>query len=403
MKKIIIALLLAGAVMLPSCKEVKSEVREEDTSGSEVNVVIDSGSDDTTETEPEDKGPETVSIIMAGDVLLHTRVTASGKFESGYNFDHLFENCKDIISEADLAIVNQEIILGGTELGISGYPSFNGPYEVADSLVGAGFDVVLHATNHTLDKGKTGLINCLTYWEETYPQIEVAGVHLTEADANEIPVMEVNGAKVAILNYTYGMNGIPLPSDMPYCVDMLTWDRVDEIKDDIRRAREMADIVIVAPHWGSEYTHVPGTDQKNWTQIFFDGGVDLVIGTHPHVVQPYEVIEDENHTMAVYYSIGNYVNATEQWGSVTQRMLGALADVEFTLVDGDWKLTKTDAIPIVSHVETDNAGELTVYLLSEYTEELARENEILTQDSAFSLSALNKINEDILLKKDEVE
>ena len=103
--------------------------------------------------------------------------------------------------------------------------------------------------------------------------------------------------------------------------------------------------------------------------------------------------------MAVYYSIGNYVNATEQWGSVTQRMLGALADVEFTLVDGEWTLTEADAIPIVSHVETDKSGELTVYPLDEYTSELAAENEIKAQDPNFSLEALNKINEDVLAKK----
>lgn len=403
MKKIILALLLVLALVLTSCREVQSEIGRDTFDTSENTSVSETEINETEAPVPEKTEPETVSIIMAGDVLLHTRVTESGDFDGEYNFDHLFKNCKDIISSADLAIVNQEIILGGTELGISGYPSFNGPFEVADSLVDAGFDVVLHATNHALDRGKKGLISCLTMWEEKYPEIEVAGIYMTEEESEEICITEVNGAKIAILNYTYGMNGIPLPSDMPYCVDMLTWDREAKIRDDLARAREAADIVIVAPHWGNEYTHVQGTDQKNWTEVFFECGVDLVIGTHPHVVQPYEVIENEEHTMAVYYSIGNYVNATEQWGSVTQRMLGALADVEFTLTDGEWILTKTDAIPIVSHVETDNSGELTVYLLSEYTEELASENEIKVQDPGFSLEALKRINEDVLAKNEEVE
>ncbi len=400
MKKLSILLAVVLCLSLGSCREVQSEL---DAGGTDTSGVSQTVENETTVSEPEITEPETVSIIMAGDVLLHTRVTASGDFGGNYNFDHLFTNCKDIISSADLAIVNQEVILGGTELGISGYPSFNGPYEVADALVNAGFDVVLHATNHTLDRGKNGLIGCLTYWEETYPEIEIAGVYLTEEASKEICVTEAGGAKIAVLNYTYGMNGIPLPSDMPYCVDMLTWDREEEIRDDIKRARELADIVIVAPHWGSEYTHVPGADQENWTELFFECGVDLVIGTHPHVVQPYEVIDDGNHKMAVYYSIGNYVNATEQWGSVTQRMLGALADVEFTKIDGEWELTRTDAIPIVSHIETDTKGELTVYLLSEYTEELAAENEITVQDSAFSLEALNKINETVLAADNEVQ
>lgn len=400
MKKRILIMIMVLTIALSSCSEVQSQVGS-DSVATDVNQV-ETEAKETEKDTPEKNEPKTISIIMAGDVLLHTRVTASGDFDGEYNFDHLFENCKDIISSADLAIVNQEIILGGTELGISGYPSFNGPFEVADSLVDAGFDVVLHATNHALDRGKKGIISCLTKWEEAYPQIEIAGIYKTEEDSKEICMTEVNGAKIAILNYTYGMNGIPLPSDMPYCVDMLTWDREEKIRNDIARAREMADIVIVAPHWGSEYTHVQGSDQKKWTSVFFECGVDLVIGTHPHVVQPYEIIQSEEHTMAVYYSIGNYVNATEQWGSVTQRMLGALADVEFTLTDGEWTLSKADAIPIVSHVETDRSGELTVYPLDEYTSELAAENEIKAQDPKFSLDALKKINDDVLSKKEEV-
>lgn len=396
----IIAFLLV--VSLCACTEAESQVGET-TDSTAFDEITETADLTETEKDEEPPEPETVSIIMAGDVLLHTRVTASGDFGDKYDYGHLFANCRDIIYNADLAIVNQEVILGGSELGLTGYPSFNGPYEVGDALVSAGFDVVLHATNHAIDKGKRGIINCTRYWEENHPEIKAVGIYATEEASETICTVQAGSATVAILNYTYGTNGIPLPSDMPYCVDLLTYDREDEIRGDIAAAKEIADIVIVAPHWGTEYTHVPGDFQKYWTDVFFECGVDLVLGTHPHVVQPFEIIEDEGHSMAVYYSVGNYVNATEQWGSVTQRMLGALADVEFTLCNGEWIISRADAIPIVSHVETDAPGELTVYPLSEYTEELASENEIIRQDPNFSLEALREINEKVLSEKETEE
>jgi len=160
--------------------------------------------------------PAQVDIVMVGDILLHTRVNESGLMEDGtYNYDHMFAQVKEDITAADLALVNQEVILGGTELKLSGYPNFNGAFEVGDSLVDAGFDVVLHATNHALDKGKKGLLRCLEFWDTTYPEIGVVGIHDTAEDAEEIYVKEIEGIRIAILNYTYGTNGIALPSDMP--------------------------------------------------------------------------------------------------------------------------------------------------------------------------------------------
>ena len=230
---------VAGTVL-----ESTGEVTSDDVVLSTTEEVIET----TTIKEPE---PVKVDIIMVGDILLHDRVNESGLMADGtYNYDHMFAQVKEEISAADIAIVNQEVILGGRDIGLSGYPSFNGAFEVGDSIVDAGFDVVLHATNHALDKRKKGLLSCLSYWEENYPQIGVLGIHDTQEDAEEIYVKEIDGIKIAILNYTYGTNGVALPSDMPFAVDM--WDET-AIKADVEKAKEISDFIIVCPHWGTEY------------------------------------------------------------------------------------------------------------------------------------------------------
>lgn len=342
---------------------------------------------------PEEKEfiPPTVQIVMVGDMLMHGRVMDSGKKDDGsYNFDHLFENVKDTIENADLALVNQETILGGTELGLSGYPAFNSPYELGDSLVSAGFDVILHATNHTLDKGKTGVLNCMNFWDTNYPDINYLGINKSQEEQDtDIFVYEQDGMKIAILNYTYGTNGIPTPSDMPYIVNYMNEEKIIQ---DLKTAEEIADFTIVCPHWGTEYVLTATSSQKNWAKIFMENGADLVIGTHPHVIEPVEMITDENgNEMLVYYSIGNFVNGTSGTGEgTTNRMVGGIADITLSMTeDGDVFIESYDVIPIVCHI--DEKTEYTVYYLSDYTEDLAKENHIVSQDSNFSLEACKNL------------
>ena len=336
--------------------------------------------------------PSQLSLVMVGDVLLHTPVLESGRLpDDTYCYDHLFQYVKPQVEAADIAIVNQEVILGGTELGLSGYPCFNGPYEVADALAGCGFDVVLHATNHALDKGEKGVRNCLDYWENEYPQIQVAGINKSkEAQENEVVIVEKNGIKVAILNYTYGTNGISLPSSAPYLVNLLDKEKIEK---DVTFAKEMADFVVVCPHWGTEYQHAPDKNQQKWAAYFADLGVDLVIGTHPHVIQPVEWVEGENGNQAlVYYSLGNFVNATSGQGSgVADRMLGAMAEVRLVKnEEGMVIIDSFEALPLVTHLESGEQ-KITVYPLEDYTAELENGNEIIMQDSSFSIDYLKQI------------
>ncbi|MBO4750565.1 MAG: CapA family protein [Lachnospiraceae bacterium] len=328
--------------------------------------------------------PEQITLLMVGDILLHTPVEKSAKREDGsYSYDAIFANTKDLIEAADLALVNQEVILGGTELGISGYPRFNAPYEVGDDLVEAGFDVICHATNHAMDKGKEGVVNCLDFWEENYPEITILGLHDNPDDA--LYIFEKAGMKIAFLNYTYGTNGIALPSDMPYAVDLL--GNKDKVLADIQLAESVADFTVVCPHWGTEYRLTADASQQKWAKLFLENGVDLVLGTHPHVIEPVELLVDETtgHSMLVYYSLGNFVNWTSSSGDgIANRMVGGMAQITLERgEDGTVAISDYGVTALVCHLESGSDG-VTVYPLAAYDQDLADLNQIRKQDPAFS-------------------
>lgn len=306
-----------------------------------------------------------VSLLAVGDNLIHIEVVQSGKQEDGsYSFYHLYDEIKDDILSADIAVVNQETILGGKGLKYSGYPAFNSPTEIGDALVDAGFDVVLHATNHTMDKGLKGVNNTFEHWDK-YPDITVLGINRTEEDRSEIPIVEKNGIRIAMLNYTYGLNGYKVPDDMPYLVNML--DR-EQMERDIKKAHELADFIVVYPHWGTEYVYKPISTQIDLVNFFYELGVDLVIGTHPHVIQPVEWITSEtDHKMLVYYSLGNFLSYQKE----PARMLGGMAHVTITKDDTDTYISDAAITPIVTHYEHGpldyNYG---IYKLSDYSSEM---------------------------------
>ncbi len=357
--------------------EEPSEVSVEETT-----AVSEEQSLDTT---PEYK------IIMVGDVLLHTPVEESClQLDGSYDYDSLFAHTKETIEGADLALVNQEVIIGGADLGISGYPCFNADFSLCDTLVETGFDVICHATNHAMDKGRAGLVNCAEYWRKQYPQITVLGIHdmaetSTTCGADPV-VLELPDMRIAILNYTYGTNGISLPEGMPYAVELLD---EEQVAADIQRAEELADFTIVCPHWGTEYRLMPDASQEKWAKIFAENGADLVLGTHPHVIEPIKWVTDEesDHEMLVYYSLGNFVNWTSGTGEgVANRMVGGMAEVTLAKnADGEVEIEDYGVRPLVSHV-TSGPGGVTTYFLEDYSEELAEENEIISQDPDFSFA-----------------
>lgn len=325
--------------------------------------------------------PIEIDIMMIGDMLMHTGAIKSGLADDGtYNFDHLFTNILSDIKAADVSIVNQETILAGSDYAYTGYPTFNSPQELGDAEYNAGFNIVLHATNHTLDKGLKGVENCLSYWKNTHPDMTVLGINETEEDYNNIYVYNKDGFKVAFLNYTYGTNGIPIPESKPYIVNMLDKDKITA---DVTKAKTLADMVVVCPHWGTEYVYKPDSNQQYWTQLFLSLGVDVVLGTHPHVLEPVEVLTDEStgHEMLVYYSLGNYVSNQDE----KPRMLGGMANVKLVKDKTGCYVKEYSLTPIVTH-KLFGYKLITSYKIGDYSEELAAGNAIRNDSGCYDFS-----------------
>ena len=267
-----------------------------------------------------------LSMVMVGDNLIHDDIYEEAKkYGNGenYNFKPMFELIKPIVSEYDIAYYNQETILGGSEIGVSSYPAFNSPYEVGDAMIDAGFNLVSLATNHTIDRGETAIINSRNYWNSKYinspDSILAVGSYSSYEERNEISVREMNHITYTMLNYTYGTNGIPVPSNKSYLVnvwpvtgsdpntDSAYQEYKEQVKKDIEAVRNKVDVLIVAMHWGIEYQLTPNSYQKDIANFLASLGVDIIIGTHPHVIQPIEWI---NNTLVIY-SLGNFISAHE--------------------------------------------------------------------------------------------
>jgi poly-gamma-glutamate capsule biosynthesis protein CapA/YwtB (metallophosphatase superfamily) len=224
----------------------------------------------------------------------------------------MFTLVKDILQKPDILVANQESLTGGTELGLSSYPIFNSPHEIGDALKDAGVDFITMANNHAMDKKEKGILSALAYWDKI--GMPHAGAYKSQADRDTIRTMTHNDITFAFLAYTYGTNGIPVPEDKPYLVNLI---QEDLMKKDIEHAKKLGDVVVVALHWGIENQTVPNAEQLRIATLMADFGVDIVIGTQTHVLQPIAWIKRaDGHKTFVMYSLGNFISAQSdllQW------------------------------------------------------------------------------------------
>ncbi len=332
-----------------------------------------------------------VQIVAVGDNLIHNSVLKSGKInDSTYNFNRLFEVMKKDFQEADIAIINQETILGGKFRPYDGYPNFNSPFELGDAIVEAGFDIVLHASNHTLDVGVQGVHNCIEYWKK-HKGIICLGINESEEERDKIEIIEKNGIKFALLNYTYGLNGRVLPKDKSYLVNLID---TALIINDLRRAEQIADFTIVFPHWGEEYVYKPNKHQRQLAQLMTENGADLIIGTHSHVLQSIEWIECDNGNKALcYYSLGNYTSGQ----LASPRVLGGMAKITISCENGSVNITNAGIVPTITHYEWIKGTSMhKTYKLSDYTNKLERRHSLNYYDSTFSTKNLQQLADQII-------
>ncbi|WP_243291810.1 CapA family protein [Bacillus sp. FJAT-47783] len=248
----------------------------------------------------------TISIAAIGDLLIHRPVYEDAKKQDGvYDFSPMLTNVKDTLRQADFTMANQESIIGGTEIGLSTYPSFNSPFEVADNFQDAGVDLMTMANNHTLDRGETAIQNAIAHYEKI--GMHYVGSYKDMKDAETLRIINVKGMNLGFLSYTYGTNGIPVPKGKPHLVSLIDKEK---IKKDLERLKNKVDVVIVNMHWGLEYQSYPSTEQKELAQFIANEGAHVIIGHHPHVLQPMEWIEQENGDKSiVVYSLGNFLSA----------------------------------------------------------------------------------------------
>lgn len=256
-----------------------------------------------------------LSLIMAGDMLVHDKIYNEARKNAnnnGYDFKPMLTYIKDIVKDYDLAYYNEEVILGGSSIGLSSYPAFNSPYEVGLDMIDTGFNMVSLATNHTLDRGIKAIENSLDFWNST--DVYTSGSYKTMEERNNIKIKEKNNITYAMLNYTYGTNGIKRPNGYESYVNI--WDMSNKnsyeeyknvVKQDIENIRDKVDVLIVAMHFGEEYNFNTTWYQEDSSNFLSSLGVDIIIGTHSHVLGPIKWI---NNTLVIY-SLGNFLSAHE--------------------------------------------------------------------------------------------
>lgn len=250
--------------------------------------------------------PSELTLIATGDYMIHlTQYLEAYNADTGtYDFNEYTEHLIDIVSKADLAVVNFEGTLAQELYPLGGYPLFNAPDSVLDPLVNAGFNVVATSNNHTLDSRLDGVVSTIDAIEAR--GLSVFGTH--KEDTDDILVKEVDGIKVAFLSYTYGFNGLEVqytPEQIKQYLEPM--DEI-EMEKDIRKAEEIADITVVYPHWGNEYHREPSEYQVELAHKMVDWGADLILGSHPHVIQPSEIVQKDGLDKFIIYSMGNFVS-----------------------------------------------------------------------------------------------
>ncbi len=268
--------------------------------------------------EMQESSQNRLKIVMVGDALLHKSVYEDARTDSGFDFTPMLESIASLLKPYDVRFYNQETILGGTQLGLSTYPVFNSPQEFGDSMLKLGFNLVSLANNHTLDKGERGVMAMLEYWrnaESKRSDLLTAGSYRSAQERATPRIMCKNGITYTMLAYTYGTNGIPLPKGKEYLVNVYTKQMLLE---DIRAVRDKVDLLIVSMHWGIEYEHSPSNEQRELAQFLAKNGADIIIGNHPHVIQPIEMIGNA----FVVYSLGNFLSGQKGLAKNISALIG---------------------------------------------------------------------------------
>lgn len=324
--------------------------------------------------------PNSFVFTGVGDNLLHDRLFTS--FEEKYGNREFLKQYEGLIPEletSNLNYINLETLIAGDAYGVSGYPSFNGPSEYFDALAKAGFNWISAASNHTYDMGDQAVIDELNYARTHTPGVTVTGIHDSQDDANTPAVREINGIKVGLMTFAFGENSNIFPQ-YPWLIDIyrnpdysINYELLDSRIDALNA---VSDVQIISVHWGNEYETMPDEEQRTLAAYFNSKGIEAVIGTHPHVIQPMEMIRSENQETLVYYSLGNLISGQD----TNDRMVGGMARFTLNYDPETKKASFEDAmfIPTITLIN-DAADEFGVATIDNYTDEIGATHYITTQ------------------------
>ena len=359
----------------------------------------------------------TATVLAVGDNLVQPSLLASGQSETGaWNYDSVYANLKSDIQAADIAMVNQETPFTTDHSAVSGTAPYATPTEVGDALVNAGFNVVTSATALIDDNGSSMINETLNYWETSHPDVTLVGIHKSQTSTNTAKIVEINGIKIAFLDYTFpaygsqsgisdnsadttgssASSGSAATSSSSKGSMIDTFNTAD-VAAAIKQAKASADCVIFSANWGKTEEPMPTEYEKEWANFLMEQGVDVVIGTNPNVLQPYGYLTDDSgHNMLIYYSLGNFVTGQE----TLKQLLGGMA--AFTIqktVDGDQtsiQIQDATLTPLVMHYNYDTP-EYAPYKLDDYTDALASAHSVRQSiGDEFSLENLQTKYDEIM-------
>ena len=359
----------------------------------------------------------TATVLAVGDNLVQPSLLASGQSETGaWNYDSVYANLKSDIQAADIAMVNQETPFTTDHSAVSGTAPYATPTEVGDALVNAGFNVVTSATALIDDNGSSMINETLNYWETSHPDVTLVGIHKSQTSTNTAKIVEINGIKIAFLDYTFpaygsqsgisdnsadttgssASSGSAATSSSSKGSMIDTFNTAD-VAAAIKQAKASADCVIFSANWGKTEEPMPTEYEKEWANFLMEQGVDVVIGTNPNVLQPYGYLTDDSgHNMLIYYSLGNFVTGQE----TLKQLLGGMA--AFTIqktVDGDQtsiQIQDATLTPLVMHYSYDTP-EYAPYKLDDYTDALAAAHSVRQSiGDEFSLENLQTKYDEIM-------
>lgn len=318
----------------------------------------------------------TLSFLGCGDNIIYYGNVREAKYlaqgsEREYDFSPTYSNVADMIAQADISFINQETLMCGEGYELSYYPRFNSPQAVGDTLVSLGFDVVSMANNHMLDQGESGLAASIAYWrgQDVLP----VGGYTDRADSEQLRVLTRQGVRIAFLSYTCGTNGMVCRDDSGAYVPYLNDETLPTVQEQIRRADEEADLVIVSAHWGDEGSFYASDAQKTYAQAISDAGADVIVGHHPHVLQPVVWLtgEEKGNKTLCAYSLGNFVAEQDD----DYELVGGMLSFDIHVSGDKVALENVCLIPTVYHFNPsfyDNS----VWLMRDYTAQMAQNHGI---------------------------